>query len=542
MYVTAAAGKVMRLSGVDIGLEGLLILSRWLSVLVTVLTIWGIAVLGHRLFDTATGLAAAALFAFSPFVLHFGHDALTQGDAFAAGAVVLALIAAERFDARRTTRSLAFLALSIGLAAACKFTLGFLVPALLSFQLLRRVAGRVAAEGRSGRPGGAPPGRALSRRYIALAWATFFGVAIAVILALGRFGLPSTARRIHTAGAMAAWLVSLLGILASFILATRRPERDIRWSIAWGWVAIVPLAIAACLSLFPAHIFNPDILPVLFERFTTRDGNTALLATALVSAKLYLGIVLLKLGLPLGIATCVALAWAVWKSPVERGLLLTSVVLGWYALLILTLPLQQPFWLMSVYPLITLVLAAMLARALSKRRSVPIRLTAAVAVTFGVAWLAVGIVRVYPTFEYYGYEWTGDRWLGEPARGYRSLVVVTNDGSTEALDWLRDNAPRGSIVLSYLNDVHIIRYLADTHAYPFDLRLAPKYADDESLAADLARAAFVVVRGVDDEPRRPQSEPVFAHRFSSDPAHEIVRGRGVYRTAVVRIFRAREPS
>jgi hypothetical protein len=40
------------------------------------------------------------------------------------------------------------------------------------------------------------------------------------------------------------------------------------------------------------------------------DGDSNLLATSIDSAKLYLGLILLKLGLPLGIASCFALFWA----------------------------------------------------------------------------------------------------------------------------------------------------------------------------------------------------------------------------------------
>jgi hypothetical protein len=148
------------------------------------------------------------------------------------------------------------------------------------------------------------------------------------------------------------------------------------------------------------------------------------------------------------------------KSIENKAFLFITVVLIYFGLLLALLPLKQPFWLMSVYPLVLLLLSALIVQNLRSLKNIKLRIAWAGYVAFCVAWLAVGLVKVYPTFGYYGYELIGDSWLGGNSRGYRAVVVVTNDGSTEAIAWLRKNAPDGSLVLSYLDDIYLINYLA----------------------------------------------------------------------------------
>jgi hypothetical protein len=216
------------------------------------------------------------------------------------------------------------------------------------------------------------------------------------------------------------------------------------------------------------------------------------------------------------------------------------VTLSWYALLLLLLPLQQPFWLMSVYPLLTLVLSAAITHHLQPARSWPVRVTAAAVVVLASVWLGFGVARVYPTFGFYGYETVGDRWLGESSRGYRSLVVVTNDGTTEALAWLREYAS-GTRVLSYLDDVFLINVMGQVRPFPFELTHASGQTP-QRLAHTLDHADVLVVRAIDDlQVQSPVVTPGFSERFAPVPAYEVVRGRGVYQMPVIQIYQ-RKPA
>jgi hypothetical protein len=442
MYVTAAAYRITQWLDPTTTILDVLPVSRWISIAMTVLAIWATAVLGYQLFDGVTALLAASLFTFSPLVLHFGKDALTQGDAFTPALVTCALVGFVSFEHRRTTWSLFLSSVGLGLAIAAKFTLVALVPALMMYTLLR--AGLAHGSGKSPDAGDhALPAdeRRAARRFIVTAVATGSFALLAVGLSIAGAERTGLAARLGHIGALTAWVAALLGLAGTAIIAmpgrgvpSRRMTRATDpWSAVWLWAVILPLAAAVTLALFPSHIFNPDVVLGLIDRAATRDGGNELLPTALASARLYAGLLLFKLGVPFGVVTWLALGWALARSPQHRGLLLTSVTLSWYALLLLLLPLQQPFWLMSVYPLLTLVLSAAITHHLQPARSWPVRVTAAAVVVLASVWLGFGVARVYPTFGFYGYETVGDRWLGESSRGYRSLVVVTNDGTTVAL-------------------------------------------------------------------------------------------------------------
>jgi hypothetical protein len=192
---------------------------------------------------------------------------------------------------------------------------------------------------------------------------------------------------------------------------------------------------------------------------------------------------------------------------------------------------------MSVYPLILLLLSALIVHNLTSLKDIKLRISWAVYIAICIVWLGVGLVNVYPTFGYYGYELLGDRWLGNDSRGYRAVVVVTNDGSTEAIDWLRKNAPAGSVVLSYLNDIHIINYLAGRQEFPFELKHALKFQTDDQVRQQFAETDFVVVRLINDfGAPSPVSDVTFRARFASAPVYQIFRGRGVYRMPVIQIY------
>ena len=545
MYVTAVAHRFMQVFKPRFELLDLLPVSRWISIFMTVLAIWGTFFLGYRLFDAATGLLGATLFTFSPYILQFGRDALTQGDAFTPATVLFALIAFERFDTHRTTGWLAGFSFFLSLAVASKFFLVILIPALITYQVIveiRRISTDPLTDGILTR---VDEKATIPSSYIYLSMGTGFLALLALIISLLRFKQAAATGQMMYHTAVALWLLTLLGIVGSLFLpikyfrSGKSSLRDLhfRWPLVGAWLAILSLTCAMLLALFPEHIFNRYVIPTLLKRSVTMDGNNNMLATSISSAKLYLGLLLFKIGLPFGIVTCMALLWAARKSTQNKVFLLLTLILLYYGLLLAILPLQQPFWLMSVYPLIILLLSALIVHNLSSLKNRKLCLSWAAYVAASVAWLFVGLFNVYPTFGYYGYELLGDRWLANDSRGYRGVVVLTNDGSTEAIDWLRKNAPAGSVVLSYLNDVHIMNYLAAKPEFPFELKHALKYQTVGDVDRQLAKTDFVVVRLINDfGAPSPVSTPTFNARFASTPVHQIFRGRGVYRMPVIQIY------
>jgi hypothetical protein len=544
MYITAVAYRFMQIADPHLELLDMLPFSRWFSMLMTVLAIWGTYILGSRLFNTTTGMLAATLFTFSPFVLQFGRAALTQGDAFTSATVVFTLITFEQFNSKRTTFWLACFSFCLALAIAAKFFLAILIPAFITYQVMGYFGNR--------RRQPDVPVIAIETKEVIVDWPfTFLAVGtglfalLALIIALLRFEQSAATNHLMYQVARLLWGMTLLGILLSLIVAFKNSRvwlsRSVKvgncWHLHKAWLAILPLTFAITLALFPAHIFNPHVLPTLFDRFITMDGNSNLLATSIDSAKLYLGLILLKLGLPLGIATCFALFWAGQKSIHNKAFLLLTVILFYYGLLLAVLPLQQPFWLMSIYPLIVVILAAMIAHGLTHLKPTILRVGWAAYVALGLGWLIVGLLQVYPTFGFYGYELISGSWLGDSSRGYSAVVVVTNDGSTEAIDWLRRHASSGELVISYLDDPHIINYLDSAQPFAFELRQADQYQAEANSDQGFTNADFVVTRALDDTfLSAPVTDPAFIQLFGTEPAHQIMRGRGVYRMPVIQIF------
>jgi hypothetical protein len=110
------------------------------------------------------------------------------------------------------------------------------------------------------------------------------------------------------------------------------------------------------------------------------------------------------------------------------------------------------------------------------------------------------------------------------------------------MDWLRKNVPEHSLVLSYLDDLHLINYLANKNGLAFKLQHALDYMTDAEIERDLAKADFVIVRVVNDFGKpTPVSNRTFIQRFGSAPAYQIVRGRGIYRFPVIQIYERIRP-
>jgi hypothetical protein len=540
MYITAAASLITEPSAPVRAPEDVLHLSRWLSIFATVLAIWGTYILGAALFDRRTGLVGASLFAFSPYVLHFGRDAMTQGDAFTAAAVVFAVVSFVWFDRERSTSALVALSLSLAIAISSKFYLVVLVVAFIAYHgiveragSLRRLEEPAAAES-------APVWSFMARAMLAGALSL-----LALLVSLHRTGQPPDSRRLLAWTGLGMLLFALLCVVSCVWTAIRvirsRPAESaagsLRWPLAAAWSAILPLTLAGTLVLFPAHTLNQSIVPSLLERATTMDGTGRLFTQAGEAVRLHLAILLFKLGLPLGILTCAAMVWAGYGARANRGVLLIVLILALYVLLLAALPLQQPFWLMSVYPLIVSMLGAFIVHMLRAARGTRWRPALLFALTGAFIWLAMSLVRVYPVFGYYGYETIGTRWLGADSRGYRAPIVVTNDGSTEALLWLQLHAPVGSVVLSYLNDIHVVSHLETREAFRFELRHVLRFAGRRASQEDLVTSDYAVVRLVDDfGPPSPLTDPAFIRQFGIEPVHEIYRGRGIYRMPVMRIY------
>jgi len=475
------------------------------------------------------GLLAAGLLAFSPYFLGFSRTALTEGDAFCPLTVLLTLLAFHWYLCRRDTRSVFVFATALGIALATKFYTILLVPALFICDLLQsRFESAVKAGGKRTFPA---EHRSLVFWSIATLMFPLTGMAIT------QLEVPFLAALFWFGG-----LSTFLLCVPRYLLKWGRKAADpVPWPAPRAWLAVLPLAAAVCLVVCPEHVVQPEVARALLRRLIRQD-HVLPMSPFVDPVRLYSGIVLLKLGLPLGLLTVAALVWAWFRSPREPVLRVLLAVVGLYVLLLTTLPLRQPFYLMSVYPLLTLMLAAFVVRVglwLRERDRLRLRAVWWAVVVTSCLYLGWGMFRVYPDFGLYGHETVGDRWLGAESRGYRNLIQVTNDGTEDALRWCLEHVPPGQRVVSYLWDDHVIDAFVDRTPPAFELvrRLAEA---DATRGPSIEDADFLLV-GLNNEVtyRDMPSPGALVDRFEPQPVHVVWRGRKHYRMPVVQIYQRR---
>ncbi|MBI3302332.1 MAG: glycosyltransferase family 39 protein [Deltaproteobacteria bacterium] len=507
MYVTAAVYACVGES---------LSVARLVSIVVGALTVVMTFVAGWRWFSRATGLLAAGLLTISPYFIGFSRTAMTEGDAFCPLTVLLVLLAFEAYLRRRDSQSLLILATTLGVALATKFYAVFFVPALIGCDLLQ-----------SGKEQGGKGDRCSRTHRSLIAW--IMAAAALEFMAIG----AAQGQRVNLS--IAIWAAGvLIALLAARLLIL---HQAVRWPATVGWLAILPVAATVCLAAFPEHVIQPAVARALLWRLFHWD-NTQPLSLFVDHARLYSGIVLLKLGVPLGLLSVAALVWACLRA--IRDLVMRRVVAAFavYTILLTTLPLRQTFYLMSVYPLLVLMLAGFIVQVTHALRDrVVVRRLWITIVATSHLWLIWGDVHVYPDFGLYGYETIGDRWLGDESRGYRNVIQMTNDGTEDALRWLVDHVPTGARVVSYLGDDHVIDAFVDRQ--PLTFELTRRHADSDWTRGPAIDDADYLLVSINNEVMYGDAPPVANRAARFEPVHTIWRGRGRYRMPMVRIYRRR---
>lgn len=441
--------------------------SRAVSLLFAGITVIATGLLGRRLFGPLAGGLAAVLLAFSPYFLAFGRIAMTEGDIFFACFLTLAAWGFVRYAQSPTAGSWLTAAILAGLAVGAKL---YAVVPLAALALTAAVGERRIVAGVVG--GLNARRKDLRRLRLRLAWA-----AVAIIISAGTAFFAHSAavqdrndlaEQVEWAACSGWWVVFVLWcslvvlVLRRNVLSGSRAER------------LVGLAAAAVVTLFallPAHLTAHGIGREVLRSLLNWNHETPLARWA-DHWRLYSGIVLLKLTIPLGILTILALGYAAvraWTSPRWRICFLP--VLG-YVVVLCLLPLRQTFYLMGVYPLLMILIAAFAVQAgrTLRRRSGAAAAAWVVLLVGLLIHLGVRVQGAYPYYHLYGYDLVGDRWLGAESRGYRNLIQTPSDGVESLIHWCNTD-PRvrpGSRVVSFLwEDAIIGELLPPSPSYVF---------------------------------------------------------------------------
>jgi len=422
MYVNAA---VFALTGRDD-----LPTSRAVSLVVGAATVLATAMLGRMLFGPMVGAIAALLLAFSPYFLSFVRISMTEGDVFFACFLTVSVWGLARYRARPTAGRWIAAAVLMGLAVGAKvFAVVPLAVLLID-----------AALSNSARP-------------VIGSTAQADGKAVFVLVVVGAAAA--------VVGAVAAWIsplactpvwALLTGLWAYTIWFAAR-KRAFPTRPGSAMIGLILLAIITFCAIMPVHLTAHEIVRTIVGRLFRWDHQAPLVHWA-DHLRLYAGIVLIKLTVPLGVITVAAVVYGLTRIRRDGAWRVCLLPTLGYIAAICFLPLRQTFYLMGVYPLLMLMTAAVIAAA-GRRLWRWSRLGDAgwvVVVTSLLIHLAISDYRAFPWFHLYAYELIGNRWLGAESRGYRNLIQTPSDGVESLIRWCNTD-PRvrpGSRVVSFL--------------------------------------------------------------------------------------------
>ncbi len=441
-----------------------LLTARVVSCIVGALTIVGVYVACTRDFDHKRGLLAGTILATSPFFLSFAKTAFTETDIFVACAFAWLWVALSHLRNKGTLGWTAIMAIVLGLALSGKFTVVVIFPAII-FHILSFA-----------RSGNDPTTRLTTTRLTTreLRNGVSLLALMSTVILLGWLNLNSlkpewreeALLRLH-------FILALGGWIAVLVWATRHRHKGVSPLLIVGFVLV--LALGTFMVVPPEHLTNPNIIGSLFDRFDHEmRWNPAFIGEAAV---LHLACVLFKSSPLIGAGLLAGVLTAALQWKARREIRFPVMVIVFYFLGLVLLPLAQTFYMIPVLPLLAILGADQLLTLLSHHKILAISIGGLAAIG-----LCVDLVMCYPDFNLNGYQWLGPRYLGNRSTiGYRSVVQTTSDGVPQVAQWLNENARPGDRVVVYAYEWHILEAICPDPQFRFvqgkenSVRLRPDY-------------------------------------------------------------------
>lgn len=423
-----AVAMIYKLTGTDD-----LLTARYLSVFLGALAILGVYVFCKREYDSKRGILAAGILATSPFYLSFARTAFTETDIYAACAFVWLLVSVSHLQDKRTLGSAGIAAVLLGLAISTKFTAVFLFPAILVHVISWSHH---------------------NSEHVNLRLRDLLGVGglVVILFSLAWYGWNNVG---FSAGAendgvvaVMYYLLTAVWWVAILIWVVRRYDHTASPLVLV--VLVLILAISTFIIYPPVHLTNPDIIQSLFNRFDNEMGLK--LGFMIEAIGVHLGSVIFKSSPLVGLGLLAGVVGALLQWKRRKQVRLPLLVVSFYYLGLVSLPIAQTFYMMPLLPILAILSADQWFRLLSNSRILAILIGAAAAVV-----LILDLARCYPDYNLNGYQWLGPRYfLGRPTIGYRSIVQTTSDGVQQTIQWVCDNTRRNDRVVVYAYPWHIV--------------------------------------------------------------------------------------
>lgn len=500
MYVNALAFAVT-------GRDDLRV-SRMLSIVAGMLTIIATAALGRACFGPLVGALASILLGLSPYFLSFERISMTEGDVFVALFATLALWAFVRYMQRPNPERWLLAGLLIALAIGSKLFAGylFIVCAVLTVS---------SGPSRSSESAGRVEDLRRLHRLLGMNCAVLLGTAVAAYFS-------RSAACVGWAIALVIWLQTTVFVVRQRVMASGRVSR---------YVAMVAYSTAAVCVLMPAHVVDHQIAREVLRRLLRWD-NSFPLALWSDHLRLYAGIILVKLTIPLGVMTAVGLVLAGFRERDDGRWRACTLSFVFYVVMICFLPLRQTFYLMGVYPCMMIVTAGLAVEVggwLSRVSRGAARVWCVVVAAM-LIHLGVRVYQGHPWYQLYGYDNVGNRWLGAESRGYRNLIQTPSDGVESLIKWCSEDGrvKKGDLVVSYLWEAEIIgKALPKEPFFAFVPRGVTPASDAVPPAPSIDGADFVLLHinnllGYGDLPPDWPDSEALSGRF--EVIHTVKRG------------------
>lgn len=432
--------------------------SRGVSAFAGAVTVIAAAGLANLQFGLGAGLLTALLLAIAPYFLAYSRLAMTEGDVFVACFVTLAVWGYSAYLRTPTAARWLLAALLFALALGTKVFALFLLPV---FWVLSATTYSEPTFRLSRMPDHT---RRLNRL---LGWQIAIVFVTALIALLDRYppnqpGLEFIVKHARTAAiagwsALAVvWLATIVYVLSIGILSRSRGERF------WAFVA---MAFCSFFVLMPVHLLDPSIARELIIRTFTWDHHWPF-AMVLDHLRLCSGILLLKLTVPIGIVTVLALLYAMFREREDGRWRPCIVAIVIYLTALCALPLRQSCYLIGIYPLVVITTAGALIgtiRWVRELRSTPLNAAWVLILLAGLGFAGSESRRAWPDFQVYGAELLSSRlnwrWLGADSRGGCNLIQTSCDGVESLIEWCEasDTVFPGARVVSYIWEDDIVQ-------------------------------------------------------------------------------------
>ena len=423
--------------------------ARYFSCIVSVFTLIGIYLFGRLELNRRVALLATGAVAVSPYFLAYSKTAMTEGDAYLACSGIWLMLASAYWRRCPDLGRTGLLAFATGIMVSTKVMAAVWVPFLCIPMFFLR------------------PQQPKSAR------AVISPLLVVLLLAAGFFFIVKgyyTSGAHHVANMNKYYdhhflsfkinhykSVAVFWVAAASLIFIRRKQR-----ISFVW-AIAVLSTGSLLTFFvfpPTNLTNGNLLQGLYREFFS-NGSGLTLMKIYSAAGLNILSLVIKSGLSTGLfmlAAILAAPFFIRRTPI---LILPVTMVLTYPLALICIGRAQTFYMMAVLPQCILLAAWLLDHIWNESK-----ITGYILTLLFCGHCLHDVQLTYPDFHLNGYQWLGKRYIaGRSSLGYKGIVQIPSDGTTQVLEWAVANVPPENNVVIYLNYRMAAHYFSQVPFY-----------------------------------------------------------------------------